>query len=562
MDVNATVSISIQSVNDIPLASNMTYSAPEDSDFTVFFGCSDVDLNDRSTVVIKGVPPPEAGVLYQADQQYRAVLDRNGRIYENDTVIGSAVYVPLKNYFGSFNVPYSCVDSSQAESADATITVNVLNINDPPVAKDISIRIDEDSVAEFLLDPTDVESPFESLSVIILDLPQQGLLFIESTSNVTNTTWLPIKTAPFGPTFVKKLKFIPTTNSFGISVFHYLTQDGTDVSVYNGTVVISVEPINDPPTLILPGNAMEFFEDTETVIQFTVVDVDEGQPLVKVSNIHINGSLFHVGVHSSSKTELLIGEGSEISGPPYRVLFIPQPNYFTNSGIEGVPQNFEVQLTDFSSNTSISHTFQFDIRPVNDPPKLTCGTIELPQRQITEATAVHTFEIVADDPDNQNLTYFLASVPKRGFLVDHDNRVLSANDAFTSRQLVFSSNGTGGGYPYANFSVYVIDEHGSQSNLCMFHFIFSCPARTYNNIFLSGGPICTTCPDGASCNSDGREMPIANPGYWKSYENNTAFLPCIPKEACSGDGAALAECARGYTGTSIYCFIHATGSFY
>ncbi|KAI9140376.1 hypothetical protein BKA69DRAFT_526092 [Paraphysoderma sedebokerense] len=44
-------------------------------------------------------------------------------------------------------------------------------------------------------------------------------------------------------------------------------------------------------------------------------------------------------------------------------------------------------------------------------------------------------------------------------------------------------------------------------------------------------------------------MPIANPGYWKSNENDTAFLPCNPKESCLGNGSASAECAAGYTGT-------------
>ncbi|KAI9140379.1 hypothetical protein BKA69DRAFT_526167 [Paraphysoderma sedebokerense] len=214
-DRNATVSISIQSVNDIPLASNMAYSAPEDSDFIVFFGCSDVDANDRSTVVIKRVPPPEAGVLYQADQQYRAVMDRNGRIYENDSVTGSAVFVPLQNYFGSFNFPYSCVDFSRAESADATVTINVLNINDPPVAKDILLRIDEDSVVEFLLEPVDVDSPSESLNVIILDLPEQGLLYIESSSNETNATWSLIDTVPLGPIGVKRLNLRPRLIALG-----------------------------------------------------------------------------------------------------------------------------------------------------------------------------------------------------------------------------------------------------------------------------------------------------------------------------------------------------------
>ncbi|KAI9140375.1 hypothetical protein BKA69DRAFT_526118 [Paraphysoderma sedebokerense] len=279
---NATVSISIQSVNDIPVASNMSYQVPEDGDLTIFFGCIDVDVNDRNSIIIKGVPPPEAGLLYQADQQFRAVLDRNGRIYENDTVIGSAiVFMPENNYFGNFSFPYSCVDSNQAESFDGAITVDVLNINDVPIANNIAIQIPEDSSVEFLLDPTDVESPFESLDVIILDLPLQGLLYIESTSNETNTTWSLIDIIPLGPTASKRLKYIPAQNSFGLSVFHYVAQDETDVSVFNGTVVILVEPINDPPTLILPGNAMEFFEDTSVVIPFTVLDVDEGQPLVK-----------------------------------------------------------------------------------------------------------------------------------------------------------------------------------------------------------------------------------------------------------------------------------------
>ncbi|KAI9140380.1 hypothetical protein BKA69DRAFT_1080729 [Paraphysoderma sedebokerense] len=43
-------------------------------------------------------------------------------------------------------------------------------------------------------------------------------------------------------------------------------------------------------------------------------------------------------------------------------------------------------------------------------------------------------------------------------------------------------------------------------------------------------------------------MPIANPGYWKSNENNTAFLPCIPKESCLGNDMGSVECAPGYAG--------------
>jgi uncharacterized protein YegL len=157
-------------------------------------------------------------------------------------------------------------------SNTATTTVNVVAINDAPVAAPVNVTGTEDTpliLGWSTFGVTDVDSPASSLGVKITQLPGEGKL-----QYLDGSTW---KDVANNQTFSKadidagKLRFLPDTNESGVNGYGG-TGLGNNQADYaqikfqptdgqllgnTGTVKIDITPVADAPTVSVADNSVK-----------------------------------------------------------------------------------------------------------------------------------------------------------------------------------------------------------------------------------------------------------------------------------------------------------------
>ncbi|MCA9110827.1 MAG: tandem-95 repeat protein, partial [Planctomycetaceae bacterium] len=171
----ATVSITVNSVNDAPVAADDEFSTDEDTPLTGDVLAdnangvdSDVDGDDLTASVVTG---PSHGEL---------TLNENGTF----------TYTPDENYFGSDSFTY-VVNDGQADSNVATVALTVNAVNDDPVAETDAFTTNEDTplvvnAADGVL-ANDADVDGDSLSAAVETGPAHGTLMLNGDGSFTYT---------------------------------------------------------------------------------------------------------------------------------------------------------------------------------------------------------------------------------------------------------------------------------------------------------------------------------------------------------------------------------------
>ena len=149
----ATVEVTINAVNDAPTAGNVTATGNEDTTITVTFNGSDSD-GTVAGYIIKSLPAN--GTLWLN-------ADGTGAIAANQQVTGTVYFKPNANWNGNSAFNYAVLDSENAESALATVSLVVNPVNDPTifVVSPANIDVVEGTLPFTIgfLPPTDVDGP-------------------------------------------------------------------------------------------------------------------------------------------------------------------------------------------------------------------------------------------------------------------------------------------------------------------------------------------------------------------------------------------------------------------
>jgi VCBS repeat-containing protein len=208
--VAATVTLTINSVNDAPVAAGDSYSTDENATLNV--GASGVLANDTdadgdamTAVLVSG---PAHGSL---------MLNANG----------SFTYTPAANYNGSDSFTYRA-DDGQADSNVATVALTINAVNDVPVAANNSYATNEDNALE-VSSPgvlgNDIDADGDALTAVLVSGPAHGSLTLNANGSFTYT---------------------PAANYNGGDSFTYKANDGqADSNV--ATVALTINAVNDAP---------------------------------------------------------------------------------------------------------------------------------------------------------------------------------------------------------------------------------------------------------------------------------------------------------------------------
>ncbi len=330
----ATVSITINAVNDAPVARSVTASTAEETTVIITLSASDIDSPSLTFTVTGGA---RHGFLGSASAASCTSLP-NGTGTPGSSCTATVMYEPAANYNGADSFTYKTNDGSQ-DSNVATVSITVTPVNDPPVANEQSVATDEDTTATITLSASDIDSP--SLSFTVVSGPSNGSLGAISTPNcVVNGA---------GSFCTAAVTYTPASNYNGYVSFTFKVNDGS-VDSNAAMVSITVNTVNDTPV------ATNDFYDT-----------DEDTPL-HMGAPGVLGNDIDVDDAQSTLTAVLV------SGPANAVSFMLNSDgsfsYTPAANFNGADA-FTYRAQDPHGAQSNLATVTITINPVNDAPVAT-----------------------------------------------------------------------------------------------------------------------------------------------------------------------------------------------
>jgi Ca2+-binding RTX toxin-like protein len=362
---SSTLSVTVNPVNDAPVAVFDTVNGTEDTPVTFDVRSNDTDVDGpfplnviqiNGTAISTGSPvtlPDGAQVALNAD--------------------GTLTYTPFLNANGSRGFNYTVSDGTA--SSVGNVTVNLASVNDAPVANDngtlaspIAIVEDTPTSINVLANDTDVDGP--------------GSLAIASVNGTTITTNGQTVAVAGGTVSVNTgngvLTFTPTANSNGASSFTYVAKDGLGATSGPATVFINVTPVNDAPVAV----ADSFTTDEDTTLNNLSVldndtDIEDGTP---VAVARINGTAIAV-----NGTVGVIG-GAVTLRANQTLTFTPNPD--ANGDM-----SFTYTARDSSGAESGQATVTIHVNAVNDAP------VAAPNTFSTAEDTPFTINVLANDSD-------------------------------------------------------------------------------------------------------------------------------------------------------------------
>ncbi len=264
MSDSGTVSVTVDPVNDAPIAADGTESALEDSDAFV------IELGD---------------LISDAEGSDLTIVDANasrGQVSVNSGET-SLTYRPPANFFGDVEVVYQ-VQDPEGQAALGTVVVTVEPVNDDPVANDDTADAVEDTVSDdinILANDTDID-----------DDAEEGELFVTNASALNGEVVINDDYT---------LAYTPNADFFGTDMITYTVEDDDGGSA-EANVEIEVAPVNDAP--VAQDDDGGFIPGATVVLHVlendTDVDLGEDEQLTITS------------VEATGGTATIVGDGSAI----------------------------------------------------------------------------------------------------------------------------------------------------------------------------------------------------------------------------------------------------------
>ncbi len=326
----ATVTITIDAVNDAPIAVDLIVSTDENTPVGIQLSASDAE-GDPLTYTLLSMP-------------------------ENGTLsgVGSQInYTPNNGFVGNDTFTYQASDT-EANSNAASVTVVVNNLNDAPLAQDLTQTLQEDSSVAIQLSATDPDQ--DTLSFAIVTMPSNGNL----TGDGVNWT------------------YTPADNFSGLDSFTYRANDGV-VDSNLATVTLTVSSVNDAPT----ANSINTSTDEDTSVA------------VALSGADIDGDALTYRLASTPSLGNLRGDA-------------PNLIYTPNNNTTGTDR-FDFVVNDGQVDSELA-TVVITITSINDAP--VAQSVDITVSEDTP-TAIG---LVGTDSDGDALTYTLTTQPTQGTL--------------------------------------------------------------------------------------------------------------------------------------------------
>ncbi|MDE0723794.1 MAG: Ig-like domain-containing protein, partial [Alphaproteobacteria bacterium] len=342
----AFVNITVNPVNDAPVANDDTAATDEDTPITIPNAqilANDFDV-DGDTITITGV----------------SMITGSGNAVLNAD--GSVTFTPAPNYHGPVEIEYTIEDEHGATDT-AIIRVTVKSVNDGPQANDDAFTTAEDTsitmtATQILANDTDPENdPLSITNVIVVS--GGGTAVLNANGSVTYT---------------------PAADYNGPVVLEYVMTDGT--SSDSAFINITVTPVNDGP---------DARDDSFTTAEDTAITIPGGNILSNDTDPE-GDTLTITGVN------VLSGGGTAVLNADGSVTYTPVANY-------NGPVVLEYAITDGNGGTDTAR-INITVTPENDPDAVDDFATTAEDTAITLTSAT----ILANDVDDMGLALTITGV--------------------------------------------------------------------------------------------------------------------------------------------------------
>ena len=221
--VQATVTIDVGAVNDGPIANDDSYGVNEDNGLSNNAGVNDGDVDNTN-----------GQLLWTLLNGGTALA--NGQLFFNPG--GDFTYVPNADFNGNVAFSYRVCDPGGL-CDEATVTIAVAGVNDPPIVSDDNATTNEEQPVDIAVTGNDSDSDGNT------DVGTLSILFQPNSGTVS---------VGIGGV----LTYTPNANSNGPDQFTYLLcDDGTPLpsACDQAVVMVNVLPVNDGPSATGEGYA-------------------------------------------------------------------------------------------------------------------------------------------------------------------------------------------------------------------------------------------------------------------------------------------------------------------
>ena len=286
---NATVSFTVSSVNDTPLAVDDYIPTQEDTPVTISVLTNDNFGGDGpSATAITIVTNATNGI---------AVVNDNGTA--NNPTDDYIVYTPNADFNGNDSFTYRICDSG-GDCSTATVLVNVNPVNDNPLAVADVVSVTEDNVLNGDLGLNDTRSGDGGNVWSLVTGPLHGTVIVHLDGTYTYT---------------------PSSDYNGADSFTYRLCDG-DGSCSSATVSITVNPANDAP--VANNDIATTPEDTAKTGNVLTNDTDTEGTALSVTQFIVDGD---ATVYTAGQTATITNVGTITIAGTGVYTFTPAANY-------------------------------------------------------------------------------------------------------------------------------------------------------------------------------------------------------------------------------------------
>ena len=350
--VSSTLTITITPINDDPIAVNDdNKTTPEDTPVTVNVLTNDSDLDAGSTLTVTQFTIDGIVGTFTTT----ATIPGKGTLTVLST--GEFTFTPDPNFNGVVpRITYTVSDGVGTNTAYLNLTVTP--VNDPPTVVNETRSAPENTslTGNVLTDGTD-DSDVDGNTLSISQFTIAG---------VTYPAGSIVELAGVGTLIVNAdgtYTFTPISGYFGtVPTLTYTVSDGNGGTT-NGTLAITVTPVNDPPVVV--NESLSIKEDATASGNLLENDTDPENNSLTISQFTIAGV---TGTFTPGATAVVIPNvGSIVINANGTYTFTPEANY------NGIVPAIEYRVSD-GQGAFTNGTLTIVVAAVNDAPTVTNDT--------------------------------------------------------------------------------------------------------------------------------------------------------------------------------------------
>jgi hypothetical protein len=310
----ATVTLTVNAVNDAPVTVPDTMTSVEDDTLVIDVLANDTDPEGQTLTVVDVHDPGANAMTGEPDP---GTTSHNG---------SQVTFAPTPQWYGTTTFWYQVSDGT--DTVTDSITVTLTSVNDPVVGQADSISGDEDSNASVMKD-----------NLLENDSDADG-----DTLTMTGWTDGSYGTVTENTTYSYALDYTPQADWYGTDTFEYYVSDGNG-SVDTVTVHVTVNPVNDAPTAGDDSGSVD--EDQSVLLSVLANDSD------------IDGDAVSISSFTQGTEGAVTQEGNDL-------------RYTPNADFNG-SDAFTYDIADGNGGTATA-TVSVTINPVSDAPVATDDT--------------------------------------------------------------------------------------------------------------------------------------------------------------------------------------------